>query len=105
MDQAVGLMRKAGASLRVLSRQMDGLGPDFVDRLTADDFVGTFDFLLDNRFNNALFMNRVDDALDRVHEALGAVEQAHQSTERRTVELEAQLAELGRRRERLLMNI
>lgn len=105
MDRAVGLMRKAGASLRVLSRRIDGLGSDRVDRLVADDFVGTFDFLLDHRVNNETFMNRIDGALDRVHEALDAIEQAHQSTARRTAELDAQLADLGRRREQLLMSM
>ena len=105
MDQAVGLMRKAGALFRVLSRKVDGLGRDSVDRLVAEDFLGTFDFMFDNRFNGALFMNRLEDAHERVHEALGAIEQAHQSTDRRTVELDAQLADLDRRREQLLMSL
>jgi hypothetical protein len=105
MDQAVGLMRKAGALLRVLSRQIDGLGSDNVDRLVADDFVGTFDFLLDHQVNNKIFMNRIDVALVQVHEALDAIEQAHQSTDRRTAELDAQLADLVRRREQLLMSM
>ncbi|MDR7384383.1 hypothetical protein [Promicromonospora iranensis] len=105
MDQAVGLMRKAGASLHVLSRQMDGLGYERFEQLMAHEFIGTFDFLFDNRFNNELFMNRLEDTLDRVHGALGAVEQAHQSTDLRIVELGALLADLDQRRERLLMSM
>jgi hypothetical protein len=105
MDQAFGLMRKAGASLRILSRQIDGLGHDRVDRMLADNFFGPYDLLFANRFINALFMNRVDDAFDRVDEALCAVEQVHQSTDRRMAELDAQLADLGGRRERLLMSM
>jgi hypothetical protein len=50
-------------------------------------------------------MNRIDIALHRVHEALDAIEQAHQSTDRRTAELDAQLADLVRRREQLLMSM
>lgn len=104
-DQAVGLMRKAAASLRVLSRAADGLGRDRIDSLLVDDFIGTFDFLLDHRFNHGTFMDRIYGAVDRVHEALGAVEQAHQSTNGRTAELGARLADLGGRRERLLMSM
>lgn len=105
MDQAVGLMRKAGASLRGLSQRMDGLGYERFEQLMAHEFVGTLDFLFDHRFNNAIFMNRLEDAFDQVQGALGAVEQAHQSTEWRIVELGAQLADLDQRRERLLMSM
>jgi hypothetical protein len=104
-DQAVGLMRKAAVSLRVLSREVDGLGRDRIDSLLVDDFIGTFDFLLDHRLNHGTFMDRIHGAIDRVHEALGVVEQAHQSTGGRTAELGARLADLGGRREQLLLSM
>jgi hypothetical protein len=105
MDQAVGLIRKAGASLRVLSREFDELERDRVDRLTAEDFIGTFDFLLDHKLNHGTFMDRIEDTLGRVHEALGTVAQTHQRAERRKAELDARLVDLARRRELLLMSL
>lgn len=105
MDQAVGLMRKAGASLRVLAREFDEVERDRIDHLLDDDYLGTFDFLFDHRFNNRTFMDRIDGAVDRVHEALGIVEQTDRRTGRRTAEFGAQLADLDRRRGRLLMDL
>ncbi|MFD7310485.1 hypothetical protein [Promicromonospora sp. NPDC059942] len=105
MDQAVGLIRKAAAALRVLAREFDEVERDRIDHLLDDDYLGTFDFLFDHRFNNRNFMDRVDGAVDRVHEALGIVEQADRRTGRRTAEVDAQLADLGRRRDRLLMSL
>jgi hypothetical protein len=89
----------------VLSREVDGLGRDRIDSLLVDDFVGTFDFLLDHRLNHGTFMDRIYGSIDRVHEALGVVEQAHQSANGRTAELGARLADLGSRREQLLMSM
>ena len=105
MSQAVALIRKAGASLRVLSREFDKVERDRVDRLAAEDFIGTLDFLLDHKFNNGTFLDRVEDALGRVREALGTVEQTHQRTEQRTAELDARLADLAGDQERLLMSL
>ena len=47
-------------------------------------------------------MNRISEARDRVREALGAVGQVHESAVGRATALEARLAELDTRRERLL---
>ncbi|MEV0894096.1 hypothetical protein [Promicromonospora sp. MEB111] len=89
----------------MLAREFDEVERDRIDHLLDDDYLGTFDFLFDHRFNNRTFMDRIDGAVDRVHETLGIVEQTDQRTGRRTAELDAQLADLGRRRERLLMSL
>ncbi|MFD7024967.1 hypothetical protein [Promicromonospora sukumoe] len=105
MDQAAGLIRKAGASLHVLSREFDELERERIDRMGAEDFLGTFDFLIDHDLNNVTVMDRIVGALDRVHAALGTVQQTDQRTERRTAEVDERLADLARRREELLMSL
>ena len=102
MDQAVELMRRADESLRVLSRELGDLGRDGVGGIEVGDLVGAFDIWLDDIFSDWTVMNRINEARDRVREALGAVGQVHDGAAERATALEARLAELDARRERLL---
>ncbi|MFD2795124.1 hypothetical protein ACFS27_16320 [Promicromonospora vindobonensis] len=102
MDQAVGLMRTADESLRALSRELGDLGRDGVGGIEVNDLVGSFDVWLDDIFSDWTVMNRISEARDRVREALGAVGHVHESATERATALEARLADLDDRRERLL---
>jgi hypothetical protein len=102
MDQAVVLMRNADEALRALSRELGDLGRDGVGGIDADGMIGTFDVWFDDIFSDWTVMNRISEARDRVRDALAAVGRVHQAADQRAAELEARLAELGVRRERLL---
>ncbi|MFC7021988.1 hypothetical protein ACFQHV_02500 [Promicromonospora thailandica] len=102
MDQAAGLMRKAGESLRELARKIDGVGHDRADRLAAVQFLGPFDFLFDTAVLHRFFVDGAYDAGDRVHDALDAVDRAQAAVTVRSVEVAGRLADLDQRRERLL---
>lgn len=102
MDQAVELMRNADESLRALTRELGDLGQEGVGGIAVDDLLGTFDVWFDNIFSDWSVMSRIGEARDRVRAALGAVGQVHQGAAERAAALEARLAELGERRDRLL---
>jgi hypothetical protein len=102
MDQAVALMRRADGSLRALSRELGDLGHGGVGGIEVDGLVGTFDVWFDNIFSDWSVMSRIGEARDRVRAALDAVGRVRRAAARRADVLEAQLAELGDRRERLL---
>ena len=102
MDQAVALMRTADEALRALTRELGDLGRDGVGGIEVGDLVGTFDVWFDDIFSDWTVMNRINEARDRVRGALAGVGQVHQGADQRAAELEARLADLGVRRERLL---
>ncbi|MFC8800970.1 hypothetical protein ACFT2C_24835 [Promicromonospora sp. NPDC057138] len=102
MDQAVELMRTADESLRVLARELGDLGREGVGGIDADGLLGTFDVWFDDIFSDWTVMNRITEARERVRAALGAVGRVHQGAVERAAALEARLAQLRERRERLL---
>lgn len=102
MDQAVGLMRTADESLRVLSRELGDLGRDGVGGIEVGDLVGAFDVWLDDIFSDWTVMNRITEARERVREALDAVVTVHDGASERAAALGARLQELDERRELLL---
>ncbi|WP_129788672.1 hypothetical protein [Promicromonospora panici] len=102
MDQAVELMRNADESLRAPSRELGDLGRDGVGGIEADGLIGTFDVWFDDIFNDWTVMNRINEARDRVREALDTVGRVHQGAVERAAALEVRLAQLAERREQLL---
>ncbi|MDR7385759.1 hypothetical protein [Promicromonospora iranensis] len=102
MDQAVVLMRDADEALRALTRELGDLGEQGVGGIASDSLEDMFDVWFDNIFSDWSVMSRIGEARDRVRTALGAVGQVRRGAAERAAALEARLAELGERRERVL---
>lgn len=104
MDEAQRLLHVADQALRRLSTELADVGMTaVVQGLSVDGLTQAFDVWFDNIFSDWSVKSRIDQAARRTAEASGMVHQVRTRLAAQRRELEARLADLTGRRERLLV--
>lgn len=103
VDQATDAVRQADFALARFSHELADLSLDGVASVEVDTLMRTFDVWFDNIFSDLAVRSRIQDATDRVGRAAQQVELALHVVADKGRALQAELAELDRRREQLLL--
>ncbi len=102
LDEAADVLRQADMALERFSRELADVGMLGVGEVGIDGLTRTFDVFFDNFFSDLAVRRRIQDAVQRVDQALGTVEQAVHRLASRGREIAARLDELESERRALL---
>jgi hypothetical protein len=103
LDQVGRVLRAADIALSRFSRELADLRMGGVEAVGLDGMTRTFDVFFDNFFTDMRVRSRIQDAQHRVADALRRVERTLREVGERGRVIAAELEDLGRHREELLL--
>jgi hypothetical protein len=103
LDQVGRVLRGADVALGRFSRELADLRMAGVEAVGLDGMTRTFDVFFDNFFTDMRVRSRIQEAQYRVADALSRVERTLREVGERGRAIAAELEDLGRRREELLL--
>lgn len=103
IDQAAAVLHEADIALAAFSRELADIDVQGVGGVEVTSMNRTFDVFFDNIFSDMAVRSRITQAADRTRQALSAVTRLVPELAARQQQLGEQVADLDRRRERLLV--
>jgi hypothetical protein len=103
LDQVGEVLRRADLALGRFSRELADLRIAGVDAVAVDGMTRTFDVFFDNIFSDMAVRSRIQRARERVLSAMGAVDRLLGDLSERGRVIAAELEDLERHREQLLL--
>lgn len=103
IDKATAVLHQADIALAAFSRELADIGVQGVRGVEVTGMTRTFDVFFDNIFSDMAVRSRIMEAADRTRQALSAVAGLLPELDAKRQQIGGQLAELDRRRERLLV--
>jgi hypothetical protein len=103
LDQVGEVLRRADLALGRFSRELADLRIAGVEAVAVDGITRTFDVFFDNIFSDLAVRSRIQQARERVVSAVGAVDRLLGDLSERGRAIGAELEDLDRRREQVLL--
>ena len=103
LDQVSEVLRRTDLALGRFSRELADLRIAGVETVAVDGLTRTFDVFFDNIFSDMAVRSRIQQSRPRVGSALGAVDDLLRELDERGRAIAAELEDLGRLREDLLL--